>query len=475
MTAKASDRRSNWTLAALAAPCLPLAGLGLPLVVYLPEYYASELGLSLTAVGAAFGAVRLLDMAFDPYIGGVMDRTRSRFGRFKLWFAIGAPILMLAAYMLFMAKPGVSSFYLWAWLLVVYAGVSIASLSHLAWAAVLSPSYDQRSRIYGWWQAGNVVGMILVLTLPAVLPLFGVSGHVAGVQAMGWFIVLLLPLTVGLALWKVPEAQVAPQKHKSGFREYAALFKRPSVVRILVADLLIGTGPAITGALFFFFFERVKGFDKGEASLLLLIYFIGGLVGAPVWTWLSYKISKHGALALSGVIYAVMTMFALAIPQGSMLFGSILMFLIGVPYAAGAFLLRAMMADIGDEERLESGVDRTGLLYAILSGTVKIGSAAAVFVTFPLLQLMGFDPTGKGVDTGLDGLAILFAAVPAGMSLAAAWIVFKFPLTAERHAEIRAALAARDMDETSLADAAPEMGSEPLISEEIHVAVRPAE
>ena len=42
-----SDRRSGWTLAALAAPCLPMAGLGLPLVVYLPEHYANELGLPL--------------------------------------------------------------------------------------------------------------------------------------------------------------------------------------------------------------------------------------------------------------------------------------------------------------------------------------------------------------------------------------------------------------------------------------------
>lgn len=453
MTAQA-ERRSNWTLAALAAPCLPLAGLGLPLVVYLPEYYANELGLSLGAVGMAFMLVRLLDMAFDPYIGGVMDGTRSRFGRFKLWFAISAPMLMLASYMLFMAKPGVSTGYLWLWLLVVYAGVSIAGLSQLAWAAVLSPQYDQRSRIYAWWQAGNVVGMILVLTLPALLPLLGVTGHRAGVQAMGWFIVILMPITVALALWRVPEPPVVSEVKRSGFREYLALFKRPTVVRILVADLLIGTGPAITGALFFFFFGRVKGFTHAEASLLLLIYFIGGLVGAPLWTWLSYKISKHRALAVSGIVYAALTLCSLLIPQGAMIPAATLMFMIGVPYAAGAFLLRAMMADIGDEERLASGVDRTGLLYAILSGTVKVGSAAAVGVSFPLLQAMGFDPKGTGVDTGLQGLAILFAAAPAAMSIAASVIVWGFPLTSERHAEIRAALAARDMKDAQLAEAA---------------------
>ena len=465
-----TERRSNWTLAALAAPCLPLAGLGLPLVVYLPEFYASELGLSLSAVGAAFMAVRLMDMGFDPFIGSVMDRTRSRFGRFKLWFAIGGPIIMLASYMLFMAEPGVTELYLWFWLVVVYAGFSIASLSQLAWAAVLSPNYDQRSRIYAWWQAGNVVGMILVLTLPATLPLLGIKGHAIGVAAMGWFIVVLTPLTVGLALWRVPEPRINSAPHHAGIKEYVALLKRPSVVRILTADFLIGVGPAVTGALFFFFFERVKGFDKGAASGLLLIYFIGGLVGAPVWSWLAFKIGKHRALALSGLVYAGMTMAALAIPQGNFPIAAALMFLIGVPYAAGAFLLRAMMADIGDEERLESGVDRTGLLYALLAGTVKIAAAVAVGATFPLLDLMGFNAASTGVDDGLAGLAILFAAFPAVMALLASAIVFGFPLTAERHAEIRDALAAKD-----LADAAPEMSSDPLFTEEIHVAARPAE
>ncbi|WP_332768134.1 MFS transporter [Phenylobacterium sp.] len=464
------ERRSNWTLAALAAPCLPLAGLGLPLVVYLPEFYASELGLSLASVGAAFGAVRLLDVAFDPYIGGVMDRTRSRFGRFKLWFALSAPILMLATYMLFMAKPGVTGAYLWFWLLVVYAGVSMAGLSQLAWGAVLSPEYNQRSRIYAWWQAGNVVGMILVLTLPAVLPFIGVSAHAAGVASMGWFIIALMPLTVGWALWKVPEPAVTTPPKRAGFREYFDLFKRPSVVRLLITDFLVGTGPAITGALFFFFFERVKGFDKGAASLLLLIYFIGGLVGAPLWNWMAHKIGKHRALAVSGLVYAAMTMCALMIPMGNFVIAAVLMFLIGVPYAAGAFLLRAMMADVSDQERLQGGVDRTALLYAILAGTVKIGSALAVFVTFPALQALGFDPTAKGVDSGLDGVAIVFSAVPAAMALAASWLIMGFPLTSARHAEIREELSRRD-----LAEAAPEMGADPRFTEEIHAAVKPAE
>src|SRR5690242_14744986 len=67
-------------LAAFAIAALPAASLGLPLSVYLPNYYASHLGLNLAIVGASFSAVRLLDIFFDPFIGVVIDATRTPFG-----------------------------------------------------------------------------------------------------------------------------------------------------------------------------------------------------------------------------------------------------------------------------------------------------------------------------------------------------------------------------------------------------------
>ena len=43
----ATPRPSSGALAAFVAPCLPLAGVGLPLVLHLPTYYARDLGLPL--------------------------------------------------------------------------------------------------------------------------------------------------------------------------------------------------------------------------------------------------------------------------------------------------------------------------------------------------------------------------------------------------------------------------------------------
>lgn len=447
-----TQRRSAGALAAFAAPCIPISALGLPLVVYLPEFYVSTVGLSLSAVGAAFLIVRLIDIAFDPFVGGMMDRTRTRLGRFRPWLLAGAPLVAIGAFALFMGKPGVTPAYLWAWLLVTYAGYSMCVLSHTAWGGVLSTDYQQRSRIYGWWQSGNVVGMILVLCLPPLIAKLTGGDHTAGIQAMGWFIIALLPLSVILAVSVVGEPPAPAVRHAAGIRQYLELLRRPSVIRLLSADLLMGVAPGIAGALFIFFFERIKNFDKTQSGILLLVYFIAALAGAPIWPAVAKRIGKHGAMAVGGVMYAAVQVAAVLTPASNTVLAMAVLVLAGLPYTAAPMLVRSMMADIGDEERLESGVDRTGLLYAIVTGTLKLGYALAIGV-FPVLAWLGFDPKTP-TAAGDTALTMFYAIVPAVMGVLVAVIMLRYPLDAERLAEIQRQLAARDSAETNTASPA---------------------
>ncbi|HYF23722.1 MAG TPA: MFS transporter [Caulobacteraceae bacterium] len=441
-----ATRHSNRTLAAFAGPCLPLAAFGVALPVTLPEFYATFVRLDVGTVGLVFMAVRLLDILLDPLIGAAMDRTRTRWGRYRLWITAGAPILMLAAYTVFVAvRPGAGAMYLFAWLFVLYVGFSIGTLAQLGWASVLSPEYDQRSRVYAWWQAFNIVGVLSVLILPVAVVKLGLGDYVDGVRIMGWAIILALPVTLLINLRFVPETVNPGDTPHGGVRAYLDLFKRGSVRKLLVADLLLGIAPGITGSLLFFFFGMIKGYDRTEASLFMLAYFVAGLVGAPIWVKLAVRIGKDKALAAASLIFAGLYLAATLLPAYS--FGVTLaaMFVAGLPYAAGLFLLRAMMADVGDEVRLETGVDRTGLLFSILSATTKIGHVLAL-VPYLVLQAVGFDAT-PGSD-GNSGLALgalqgLFVVVPAILIAAAAWVLRGYPLTPARHDEIRAALDAK--------------------------------
>ena len=135
MTAAAAPRRSNAVLAAFSGPCLPLAAFGVALPVTLPEFYATYVGLELGVVATVFMAVRLIDIVFDPFLGWGMDKTRTRFGRYRPWMALATPMLMLAALMMFvLVQPGAPAVYLFGWLLFLYLGFSIGTLGQLGWA-----------------------------------------------------------------------------------------------------------------------------------------------------------------------------------------------------------------------------------------------------------------------------------------------------------------------------------------------------
>jgi glycoside/pentoside/hexuronide:cation symporter, GPH family len=101
-----------------------------------------------------------------------------------------------------------------------------------------------------------------------------------------------------------------------------------------------------------------------------------------------------------------------------------------------------MMADVADEVRLETGDDRTGMLFAFLSFTTKAGYAISVG-SLMLLGAAGFDPHGHNSPRALLVLQILFIAVPTLLLAAAVWPLVGYPLGPKRHAEIRAALEAR--------------------------------
>lgn len=440
-----AQRRSNATLAAFAASCLPYAALGLPVYVTLPEFYASHVGVPLAAVSLIFLIVRLADIVVDPVLGVIIDRTSTKWGRYRVWMAIGAPILMLSVAMLFFVAQGSTTTHLAVWLVVMYLGYSISLLSQTSWAAVLSPDYDQRSRIYGFWQVANILGVLAVLLIPVAAQAIGYS-YVEAVRMQGGFIVGLLPVALLITFLFTPEPRhVAPPPH-GGVGATLRMIARPVLRRLLISDLMLGAARGLIGVLFFYFFEQARGFEREQTSILLLVYFVAGLIGAPLWAMLATRIGKHRALAVGSVYFAVSFAAAtLLAPAGNFPAAVGAIFMSGLAFGAADLLLRAMMADAADVVRLDDGADRTGLLFSILTATSKMGYAVSVGA-FAVLEWIGFDPAPGAVnDPGvIMGLQWLFIAAPVVLLLVSAAVLRIYPLTPEKHAEVRARLAARD-------------------------------
>lgn len=438
-------RVTRLQIGAFGLPSIPISALGLPIVVYLPPFYSHDMGLSLSVVGTVFMLARFWDVFTDPVLGMVSDRFPSRWGRRRHWIVLSAPILIGSAYMLFMPSPPVTWMYLAGWMFILYIGWTLITISHMSWGAELSEDYDERSTIQGMREFLLIFGMFTVLALPAIIEQVSdaAAAGPAKIAAMGWFIIVLLPITIGLAVWLTPEFPSKAHQQIPWKRAWAIIAKNRLLQRVLVADLLVNIAPAITGSLYIFFASYVMELPK-SASLLLLVYFIAGFVGIPGWIRLSHMAGKHKTLAIAMVYGAVTLPLVVFFPRGEFWWLFIGNSLYGVAYGAGSFLLRSIMADVIDTDYLETGQRRTGLYYSLLSMTAKVGAALAVGITYPLLDLIEFTPGGENTPETLNLFMAMYVTLPAIVMLAAAIVMWRFPLDRKAQLDLRRKIEERD-------------------------------
>ena len=434
-------------LATLTFACcyLPFSALNTSVAVQVPNYFARHIGLGL-AVGGVFGLIRLIDIPLDPFLGLVMDRTRTPLGRYRPWMILGAPVLMLAIYMMYEAPVGASRGYLLLWLLIMYLGMSLLLLAANAWAATLAVSYTHRSRIFGAMQGLGTLGAIAILVIPILTSKLQHKTDAEGIQAVGWFLVIMAPVTIALVTLRTPEPLKQMPASRVRLSDYASLLARPNVLRLLAADFFIIMGPAWMSALYLFFFTDSRGFSVSAANGLLVIYIAAGLFGAPATAWLANRISKHRALAVTAVGYSLMLIVIFLSPKANFAIAAPAMFVAGALAAGSVVMIRALTADIGDEIRLEQDQQQIGLLYALTSGTTKAAGALAVTLTFWVLGLVGYNPAEHAVNGAaqIHGLELAYAIGPVVFVMLGGACFLGYKLSAERHADIRRQLDARD-------------------------------
>jgi Na+/melibiose symporter-like transporter len=460
-----AGRVSFFTLVSYVLPSLALAAVGMPLVVHLPNFYASkEMGLSLVVTGAVFTILRTLDVVIDPVAGYISDRLKTRFGRRRPMLALGAPLLALGIWMVFVPGGPVSAVHLGFSLFVMYLGWSMCVIPHLSWGSELSTDYHERTRIYGWSQVSTVAGMMGVLVLPALLEQMGVTVHSTQIMAMAIFSVVTLAIGVGLCITKVPEPAVKLSAHAPLLPTLRFLFKNRAMVQVMGIDFTESLNQGARGAMFFYFARIALDLPK-DANTLLMIYFITGVVCTPLWMALSRRIGKHRALIAAYIFGFCMAPLLFFIPAGNVWIAALILALSGANYGAPAFLIRSMMADVADADTAENHAERAGLMYSFLSLTAKFGVGLSVFITFVALSLIGFDPKAAHVPANLpEHLRIVFVALPVILGAVSLVLTLGFPIDEAQQRAYRAEIERRRAEiPDDGAEAAPSPDTAPVV------------
>ena len=438
-----SSALSRRTLFFYGLTDLPVNMALFPVMVFLPKFYTSEMGVPLVLAANIILLVRIFDVFTDPVMGYISDRTHTRWGRRRPWVALATPILMLCIYMLFLPPAGAGVGHMALWMALLAVGTTMLIIPYYAWAAELSPDYDERSRITGWRSMMGVVGSLAAQLLPAVALLaFGMGGSRAVLTLVGIAMVILMPICTLLTITQVPETRNYVSSVTPLVKGFKLMLDNGPFKRLIFAFMVGSLGLSITTPLYIFFIAFVLHAED-QAIFMLTFFYAANFFAVPVWVWLSARIGKHIAYVASFALIACAHPFYLLLGDGD--FWWMLPITITTGFAAGGFaaLPNSMKADVIDLDTLKSGENRAAMFFSTWSFTQKMAGSLGGWLALTGLAWVGFH-AAPGMHNGPDellGLRLLFALVPSAFYLAAGAVIWKYPITRERHAELRAELA----------------------------------
>ena len=398
---------------------------------------------------------RLVDAGLDPVIGSLSDRLEPTVGRlvFLRWGAVpaGASFALLFGLPL---GPEAQFFAALAGLVLYSVLYTFVTMPYLALLPELAPGYDERTVLNAYRLAfGLSANLVAVAAPPAIVVAVTGSADLASSPPAGWLVAAILfgfLMSAGLLItgFGVREPRVAVPRvaaRPTLLSEMRAAFGTHGFWQVFVIFMTVTLGFMVTNSVLPFFLESALRLSAGEQPVVLLALFGTALLTFPLWTYLSARIGKKGALALGlGLEVASLLLLVSAVPAGlsSALFAVVALNACGL--AAVTLFPWAMLPDVVEFSELASGRRREGLFYALFTFGQKVAGSLGVFANALIISAFDYQQgsSEQSLET-LRGLYLAIGPVAAAVFGLAAVFVWLYPVTRETHRAAQAALAQR--------------------------------
>lgn len=414
------------------------------LAIFLLPFYTEELGLSPALAGLIFLIARPIDGVTDPIMGYLAQRYRSRWGSFRPFLMYGALPVALAFGLLFW-KPelGETGRFWFAFGTYLLFGLCFTAINipYGALTAVMTRDYHERGRLTGFRMSFALLGGIVAgYVTPKVLESAGAYGAMAVLYG-GILIVSLL-----VSFFSVRELRTNPQNTSSeaSLRDTFRMLRRngPFWQLTLSFGCCFAALMAFAGTIDFYFSHYVG--DKSGMATALLFFTVSTAVSVPGWTWLSRRVGKRNTflLGVSLSVLAFLLAYTLAPTSRYALFACFALH--GLGNGAAALTSWAMPADTIEYGEWKSGVRTTGMTYGIYGVGIKLGMGIGASLLGFALSHVGYVANQVQTPEAVAGIRALQTLLPAALltiALAAMWF---YPLSEQRHVEIKAALEERE-------------------------------
>lgn len=412
--------------------------------LFLLFYYTDVLGLSPATGGWIFAVALIWDAGFDPLMGYLANRTRTRWGRYRPYLLFGA-VPLAAAWALMFLPTGLDGT-----ALVVFATVThilfrtlfaAVNMPFLALSAVLTDDSGERGVLAGIRMvAGAGAGLFSALVTLKLVAVFGGGqpGFLATAIVFGAVAVAIL-LTV-FALTR--EAAAPSDEVRPSLRDMLRMLARNRAFWIVSAAMLLGS----VGNTFFqktlpYYFKYLMGREDLIGPALGIL--AGSvMLSIPLWTWLAKRRSKRIAWiagAGAGTLGAGLLWLAPATPVAVLP----ILVLIGAGAGAGYLGFWSMMPDTVEYGEWCAGVRAEGAVFGFVSLIQKAGLGLAAAALGEALAAIGYRANVAQTPETLAAMRVVMIGLPALCTVLAAAAIAFYPLDARTHGRIVRGLARR--------------------------------
>lgn len=422
---------------------------------YVMYFYQDVLGLSATFVGLILMIARIFDAFNDPFMGVLVAKTRSRFGRFRPWILSGTILNALVLYALF-AAPSMEQTGLMVYFSIIYIawGVTYTMMDIPYWSMIpaitRTPADRENLSVVGRTCAGVGSALVAMFTMLLVGILGGESER-AGFRWVALIIAVIFVVTEVICCASVHEASESKMQTATVGEMFKALFSNDQALVVVGSIVLINSALYLTSNFIIYFFKYDFGGGGWKASYTLFTT-IGGaaqILGMMVvYPLLRRKLSNTRIFSLSLTLaligYAVLLALCLTGFSGNLGLLCVPGIVVFACNGMLSVLTTLFLSNTVDYGQLKTGRREESVIFSMQTFVVKAASGVAVFFTGIGLDLIGLvgnaDETAPAAEQSaatLLGLRLMMTVLPM-VVLAIAFVLFirKFTLTDERAEEI---------------------------------------
>jgi len=414
---------------------------------FLAAFYTDVFGISAAAAGTMLFVTRIIDAFTDPVMGAVADRTRSRFGKFRVYLAY-AGLPMAAAAVLTFTTPDLGEGGKIIWAYVTYSMMmllyTVLSTPYSALSGVMTARSQERTTLISIRFLFAFTGGALInkYTLPLV-SYFG-----AGNDTKGWQLTMVLygflaTLAFLITFVSTRERIAPPPAQKTHPMEDIKdlIGNQPWVILFALAMIIMMTFTMRAGSSYYYFHYYVERPELLPNYLFWqMIAYAGGALMAPVMTKF---IDKARLLMILMSTVGFLSVLFYFVPKDMIWAMFTLNILISLALGPKSPLTWSMYADTADFNEWRNGRRATAMTFSAATFAQKLGGSLGSAGMLWVLAAIGYAANEAQSGASKTGIALLQTAIPGMFALIAVFVLRYYKLTGRQLEKIQEDLKAR--------------------------------